>query len=291
MSIWIRSTASILPQTGSVDFEQWIDSRQLRRMSRIMKFGVASALMALRSAGVDKPDAIIGGTGLGCLADTGSFLKQLVTENEGVLNPTPFMQSTHNTITSTVALMLQCTGYNSTYTQNSFSFEHALLDALLQIEHKANQNILVGGFDEMTEDVSVIMSRLNVNSNGEGAAWTVLSGERNESNVQLLDVQTYFSSKPKAVAEKNVDLILCGTDIDEAKKLLPGVAIGTFKRICGEHPSASAFAFSIAENIFRTGVVPKGVLQEGEITNPKKILIYNKHCGEHYSVILLSKYE
>lgn len=185
MKAWIHSTAAILPVKDEVNYEQWIDSRQLRRMSNVMKFGVTAALMALKNAGLQKPDAIIAGTGLGCLAETGTFLTQLVRENEGVLNPTPFMQSTHNTIASSIAIMLQCDGYNSTYTQNEFSFEHALLDAMLQLELKPDQNILVGGFDETTEDSRMIFSRLGINGPLEGAAWAVISGVKGTSNLEL----------------------------------------------------------------------------------------------------------
>jgi len=185
MKAWIHGTAVILPEKDNVNYEQWIDSRQLRRMSNVMKFGVAAALMALKNAGVEKPDAIIAGTGLGCLQDTGTFLTQLVRENEGVLNPTPFMQSTHNTIASTIAIMLQCDGYNCTYTQNEFSFEHALIDAMLQLELKPDQKILVGGFDEATEDSRLIFERLGIDGPLEGAAWAVISGLKGMSNIEL----------------------------------------------------------------------------------------------------------
>ena len=55
------------------DYASWLDVKQLRRMSRIMKMGAAAALLSLKNAGVAKPDAIITGTGWGCLEDTGIF--------------------------------------------------------------------------------------------------------------------------------------------------------------------------------------------------------------------------
>jgi 3-oxoacyl-(acyl-carrier-protein) synthase len=188
MKAWVHGIANMLPQQDDVVYEQWIDTRQLRRMSSIVKFGVTAALMALKNAGVEKPDAIIAGTALGCITDTGNFLSQMVRENEGILNPTPFMQSTHNTIASTVAMMLQCNGYNCTYTQNKFSFEHALLDAVLQLELNPSQNILVGRFDEVTEDSRAIFRRLGVKGPPEGATWYVLSGVRGKSNTWLEEV-------------------------------------------------------------------------------------------------------
>ena len=59
---------------------------------------------------------------------------KMVDSNESALNPTPFIQSTHNTIGSQIALLLQCQGYNQTYTQRAFSFENVLLDAILELK-------------------------------------------------------------------------------------------------------------------------------------------------------------
>src|SRR5690349_21305575 len=60
------------------DYSRWIDVKQLRRMSRVMRMGAAAAKLALKNAGLEIPDAIITGTGLGCLDDTGSFLDKMV---------------------------------------------------------------------------------------------------------------------------------------------------------------------------------------------------------------------
>ena len=90
------------------DYSEWIDPKLLRRMSRIIKMGVASAMCTLKEASIEKPDAIITGTAYGCLEDTGIFLSKMITNKEQALNPTPFIQSTHNTIGSQIALLLQC---------------------------------------------------------------------------------------------------------------------------------------------------------------------------------------
>ena len=112
------------------DYPTYIDPRHLRRMSRILKMGVAASVMALREAGVMSPDGIITGTGYGCLEDTGIFLRKMIDHREQALSPTPFIQSTHNTIGSQIALILNCQGYNQTYTHEGLSFETSLLDAM-----------------------------------------------------------------------------------------------------------------------------------------------------------------
>src|SRR5690606_35841948 len=88
------------------DYKEYIDPKLTRRMARIIKMGVAAAIKALREAGVANPDAIIMGTGLGCLKDTERFLTDIIENKEGALSPTPFIQSTHNTIGGQIALML-----------------------------------------------------------------------------------------------------------------------------------------------------------------------------------------
>ena len=109
------------------DYAQFIDAKSIRRMSRIIKLGMGAATIALRQANIKVPDAIITGTGYGCLEDTGTFLAKMIENHEVALNPTPFIQSTHNTIGSQIALLLQCQGYNQTYAHGAFSFESVLI--------------------------------------------------------------------------------------------------------------------------------------------------------------------
>jgi 3-oxoacyl-(acyl-carrier-protein) synthase len=56
------------------DYTRFVDPKQLRRMSRIIKMGVAAGSMALKDAGIAVPNGIITGTAYGCLEDTESFV-------------------------------------------------------------------------------------------------------------------------------------------------------------------------------------------------------------------------
>ena len=58
------------------DYKNYIQPNQLRRMSRLLKMGVTAAGMCLHDAGVEKPDAIITGTGLGMMEETEKFLNE-----------------------------------------------------------------------------------------------------------------------------------------------------------------------------------------------------------------------
>jgi len=128
MSIYIRSSACISPQKtfGDVnlltqlveynetrlrpiepDYAAFIDPKLIRRMSHIIKMGVAAASECLNQANVEMPGAIITGTAYGCLEDTVSFLTRMIELNEELLPPTAFIQSTHNTVAAQIALLLK----------------------------------------------------------------------------------------------------------------------------------------------------------------------------------------
>ncbi|WP_417887461.1 beta-ketoacyl synthase chain length factor [Zunongwangia sp.] len=135
-----------------IAYKQYIKPMMLRRMSKAIKMGLVTAKNALMEAGVRVPDAIIVGTGEGCKQDTEKFLENILDGQESFLTPTAFIQSTHNTVGGQIALDLKCTGYNMTYTQNSASFESALLDAILQFnEDRTIRSVLVGGVDELAK--------------------------------------------------------------------------------------------------------------------------------------------
>jgi 3-oxoacyl-(acyl-carrier-protein) synthase len=126
----------------------------------MVKMGVTAARKCLKDTCVDMPDAIITGTSLGCIADTEKFLGSIIHHDEKLLNPTPFIQSTHNTVASAIALAIGCHAYNITYVHRGFSFENALLDGMLQLHENPDRNILVGAVDEITEHAYDITRRM-----------------------------------------------------------------------------------------------------------------------------------
>ncbi|CAM6004755.1 unnamed protein product [Sphagnum balticum] len=151
------------------------------------------------------PDAISTGTGLGLLDDSGKFLKNITEADEGVVSPTAFIQSTHNTVSSNIALTVGCTGHNNTFVHKGFSFESALTDAqMLVADDPAMRNVLVGAYDETTDYSFAVMQRLRllrdtpVSSSellsrpgsgtiaGEGAAFFLLSTSKNHHTYAAL---------------------------------------------------------------------------------------------------------
>lgn len=199
----IKSYAGNRMMCVEPDYAPFFDAGSLRRMGRMVKFGTAAALIALKDSGVTQLDAITTGTGYGLLESSEKFLKNMADANGSVLSPTSFIQSTHNTVSSTIALIAGCNAHNNTFSHKGFSFESALIDARLMIAEGA-ANALVGGHDEIGENTFAIMEKLNLFRQnaaavaldyekgktgivaGEGAAFFVLSAISRESDYGML---------------------------------------------------------------------------------------------------------
>ncbi len=167
----------------SRDIKELIPNMNIRRrMSSLVKMGVCTALDSLEDyKSFGEVDAIITGTWLGCIADSEKFLANIVEAQESMLNPTPFIQSTFNTVGAQVALIKSLKCYNNTISHRFTSFEGALIDAMLQIEHKGAKAVLIGIFDELTPTVNSILDRLGMltqKERGQGAIFFVLSAEQ-----------------------------------------------------------------------------------------------------------------
>jgi 3-oxoacyl-(acyl-carrier-protein) synthase len=130
------------------NFKDFLNPFQMRRLSRMLRMGLSAATICLSDAGVKTPDAIITATGFGFQEDMGKFLTEILTQDEQQLTPTYFMQSTHNALSGLIALFFKCMGYNNTYASRGFAFETALHDAMLLLQEKEAENVLVGSFDE-----------------------------------------------------------------------------------------------------------------------------------------------
>jgi hypothetical protein len=132
-------------------FREYIAPNEARRMGNIMKRAIVTSLKVLKETGINYPDAIITGTSIGSLNYTEKFLDDLVENGEESLSPTYFMQTTHNTVSSTISIYTATHSYNTTYSHGGISFELALKDAWMQFNLGQISNALVGGHDEMVE--------------------------------------------------------------------------------------------------------------------------------------------
>ncbi len=172
------------------DFKPFLNPMQARRMGLILKRAVAVSKTVLNEAGIECPDAIFTGTGLGCMENTENFLSAMCRDGEEMLPPTYFMMSTHNTISSAVAILLRCHGQNCTYSQKDISFESALLDAFIQLQNGGVSNALVGAHDETTPATYDLLKGCGYF--GEG----VTAAEASSAFVLSTDLSLNLSERP-----------------------------------------------------------------------------------------------
>ncbi len=229
-----------------LNYKQFIPAGQIRRMSSAVKNGIFASNKALNEAGIEMPNAIISGTGLGCTIDSDRFLKKIVDDNEQYLTPTNFVQSTHNTVGGQIALGMKCKAYNMTYVHEANSFESALIDGMLMLD-EGESNILVGGVDELAPYDIDLFKRMDLmkdseeisiedfnhpNTSGtafsEGAQFFLINSEKNEnsyaeikgvktfSKIQIDEVEKEISAflNQQNINFKDIDVLVLGKNGD-----------------------------------------------------------------------------
>lgn len=163
------------------------DAGLRRRMSKVIKTAVATAIETIGGVeNIDSLDGIITATGWGCLTDSERFLRNIIVDKEQLLNPTPFIQSTFNTVGGQIALLRHNHCYNVTFVNRSHSFEDALLDAMMRIDDGESSNVLLGAFDEQTPSQHKIMERMGTFRNiddGEGSVFVHIKAEASECSL------------------------------------------------------------------------------------------------------------
>ncbi|WP_281321869.1 beta-ketoacyl synthase N-terminal-like domain-containing protein [Flavobacterium aestivum] len=218
-------------------YKDFIPPAAIRRMAKGVKNGIVASTLALREAQLETVDAIITGTGMGCIEDSEKFLKAILDNGEQFLTPTSFIQSTHNTVGGQIALGLQCKAYNLTYVNGSVSFESALFDAKMMIEEGDASRILVGGIDETADytialfklagfikkenqsPYSILESTTNGVVFGEGATFFVLENEIKENTfAEILDIEIFNKLETDEVENRITNFLASNdlkvTDID-----------------------------------------------------------------------------
>jgi 3-oxoacyl-[acyl-carrier-protein] synthase II len=313
------------------DYKEFIDPKLIRRMSRIIRMGVAAAMECLKEADIKMPDAIITGTAYGCLEDTNLFLGKMVEFNEELLTPTAFIQSTHNTIGAQIGLMLGCNNYNNAFVHRGFSFESALLDGMMLLKEKEAATVLAGAIDEIIDTSHSILSRFGLYRTGpvsnlqlyqttakgtiagEGASFFILADQPSATDYAKLEgLHTFY--KPAGTAEienhvtnflqkqaisfNDVDLVITGQNGDKQsdtiyeqlkQTIFKNSPTVNYKHLCGEYPTASAFAVWLAANIIKQQRLPALLQRSALVTKPvKRVLIYNNYLNLHHSLFLLS---
>lgn len=317
----VCSTEPYLRSTDP-DFKPYMTPGESRRLGKLLKRALATALYTLRQAGLERPEAIITGTGLGSVESTEAFLSDLTEQGEQMLKPTHFMQSTHNTIGSLIAIHTATHGYNNTYAHGGTSFESALMDALLQLRAGRAENVLVGAHDGITPNYFTLLQRagyvgqpgmvpagetaveLLLRTSPTPEVWCEVAGMRLRHRPTRAEVEADLDALLHEAGMKadDVDATLLGLNGGAAHDaayaaLLPTWCLGgrcatlRYKNLFGESYTASALGVYAAATLLRRHVLLEAMLLPGTPTPteaPRNILVAHVYeGGRNVSLILL----
>lgn len=278
----------------------------IRRMGRLQKMSLVTAIHCLKDAGMDMPDAIVTGTGLGCLEDSEQFLTSIIENAEQApLSPTAFIQSTHNTVSSQIAIHLKCTGPNYTYSQRHFSFESALLDSVLMLKDQSCTTILLHSADEMTPNIYEIIHRMNIwpTPIGEGVSSLLLSSRSTSQSYAAIEfIKLHYGKLDETstlhwiqdclahyeINPDSIDVVIQGNYIISLLSLMPDATYVQYKNYTGEYFTASAFAYWLAAHSIKNQQVPAHCIKiQGKATSVRTVLVYNQIDQKYHSLSLL----
>lgn len=319
---WFDSPVAIdEPYRRSVDpdFKTYIPPLEARRMGKILKRAIVTSMSALENSGCEKVDAIITGTGLGCIENTEFFLDALSRDGEQLLKPTYFMQSTHNTISSLVGIKMKCNGYNITYAHKELSFESAMYDAWLQFRLRMIDSALVGGHDEMTPSYFKLLEKAGyLGQQSELAVETAVSfvigskpkdkhlcrfgGIRmmycpdkeeiarqlhellDSANIPMSDVSGVLTSMNGNAEHDAYISKLCGN-------LFPDIPLLRYKHLFGESYTASGLGLYVAATCLSKGRIPESLYVDAtscKPLKPKVLLLLNTTDEKCCSLMLVT---
>ncbi|UQB70578.1 beta-ketoacyl synthase chain length factor [Epilithonimonas zeae] len=311
------------------NYKEFIPPAASRRMSKTVKMSSVASQYALKEAGIENPDAIIVGTGMGCSQDSEKFLKNVIENNEEFLTPTYFIQSTHNTVSGQIALGLQCHAYNFTYVNTSSSLEFSMLDAKLQINDGEAENVLVGSTDEQTErtmklyklnntikkEDNLPAAYLNSTSEGviwgEGASFFVLGKDKTDTSyAQLTDIKICNKLELTETRQfigdflvknnlKNdeIDTVILGFSGDSesdryyknASELFQNSSQLYYKHLSGEFNTASGFSTFMACHILKNQEIPEVMMINSVKKKELKNILLYNHLGGNDHSLVLLK--
>ncbi|MDR2499381.1 MAG: beta-ketoacyl synthase chain length factor [Tannerellaceae bacterium] len=327
----IYPSGSLSSFTPSIDpdYAQCFAPNVRRRLGKLLKRALLASRTVMESSGIACPDAILTGTGFGCVENTEVFLEAMTFEGEDCLKPTNFMQSTHNTIGSLIAIETGCHGYNTTYTHKGVSFESALLDAFIRIANGHIRNALVGSYDEMTPHYRILLNRTDYPGNAyfgsETALSAILADEPSEGSKALCRIEAIemiYGKSPQCIATalqrilcragrsfSDLDAIMTGLNADKANdavyrraeaELFSGKPLLQYKHLFGESHAVSGLGVYATAVCLQRGSVPGFMLVSDKKFRvdklrddlPAKTILFYNHCGgKNHALILMSSCE
>ena len=306
--------------------DAFVDRRALRRMDAISRLAILGACLALRDAGVERPDERTGvalATGYGPSGTTLAFLDSFIESGDPCSSPTLFSSSVHNAPAANLSTLLGVTGPNLTVSQFEVSASTALLSACLWLEEGRVDRVLVGGVDEYGPVLGYCWQRFFGEADaapcrpldtrrqsarpGEGCAFLLLeraaAGGRCAGVIETVRMGRVGSAGANIPADR---LLVLGADghrrcAGAYERLVPpGSAVTSFGHLWGSFPTATAFDAAAAAVLLQAGRTPAPppgtdhpaawrVPAAGEPLPAAGIGLLRASAGGEYALTLLSK--
>ena len=289
----IISDSTFSSEIISPDYSAFIPPMEKRRMSDVLKMSITCSLDCIEQSYIKQPDAIIVGTSMGCCSHTKYFLDNILASKGNLLSPSSFISSTHNTIAGQISLRLKNHSYNNTHTQNSLSFEQALIDCKICI-NEGCRNILVGAADENENELHNLKTRLSLQDfkQAYGASFFLIGSESGKTEaISIIDVASLSLIQklskgiidfiePNSISTDQIDMVLYSHSSEDTKRELEFLfgpnKIKDYQNLSGIYFTNSAFALNYASDMLCQN------------TNQNKIiLICNNLVPENLGLILL----
>ncbi|HEY4414337.1 MAG TPA: beta-ketoacyl-[acyl-carrier-protein] synthase family protein [Verrucomicrobiae bacterium] len=271
---------ALVHSCGPLAGVEMLAPNQRRRLSRLQQMLLIAARQSHPPVAGQRV-AIAIGTGLGCMEEVGLFIENLVAKDEREPMPARFPNSVHNSPAGQVAIDQAARSMNSATTMGEITFESALWQGLSQLTVGEADCVLVGAADELDKYPMSIGQRWGLWNDtvkpGEGAMVASLVAAENAAAplARLTALKLGRCRQPfdpareadwiaAAINLNNIGVILSGAKgyawldgryeaIATALNARAGKNLEhqTYKQLCGEFHSASAFGFSQAVKLAR----------------------------------------
>ena len=300
-----------------------IDRNAARRMSRPVRMGMTLAMDMVAPG--DPIDGLIFATASAGNAAAMQFLKQITAYGEGLLTPGDFVQSSPHALAGQIASILHTNCYTNTHVHGGSAFEHALTDAMLLLQEKPGAELLVGAMDEFSDynhrihikagwyddKDSTNPYRANGRSavGGEGCAMFHVSDSKAGALANIRSVLTFHSNDARYIGartdawlreelEPNNGSIALLTGVTEDDVTRPvyeavsnvvpaGSSVYRYKHLCGEFPTAGAFALWLATLHGGATAWPSHMVERTGEDSGRTILVHHAYKGLHQSLVLV----
>ncbi len=248
------------------NFSDLFEKNEMRRLSVLIKNGLGAGMRVIETTGIDQLNAIITGTGKGSISKIEQFLGDIDIYNETALNPSVFIQSTHNTINGQLALKTQANTYNMTHVNQGFTLHNVLRDAQLFLKEYGDKTVLAGVFEENTVFNVSIHEKAGLSGIAEDGHYPIIWGE----GVTFFSLGNQFTSSKVRLSGTQCFTNLYGSDHWQE-------ALEYFRKSSKEDGTAYLLGYN---NDFEKDTLYKPLIEIIE-NNNQPYYNFKQHSGEH----------